>query len=483
MPNLERDLERTRIEGEMLERDLERTRIEGEMLERDDDSAEVYFNKERFVPKRLGDRIMKGLTFKTIKGNGVYVYDNGIYVEKGDKVIASVANSLLGEKTTSHRVKETRAYIEYSTYIEEDEINSDPNLICLENGIFNVNETGLYVHTPEMFMTTRLPIRYDEDADCPEIKEFIKQVVDEGDIDVIQEIIGYCLWKSYPVQKAVMFIGEGANGKSTLLDLIKRFLGQKNISSVPLQDFDTNRFAKARLFGKLANMFNDVSDKALKETGMFKQLTGEDTVTGERKFQDGFQFTNYAKMLFSTNKLPESRDDTQAFYRRWIFITFPNTFTGDAAIPKDELLKKLTTEGEMSGLFNWAIQGLKRLLKQGDFSKSTSTEETRQQYIRLSSPIQAFVEDMVEVDSGSYVPKEEFYGAYVQYCKDNNLPALDKAVFARRVIIVIPTIRASQHNIGGKNGVRCFDGVKLTSKPTHPTQPTQVKSYFSVLGE
>lgn len=464
--------------GKLIEQELEKVDIESDILK--GGAPRDYFDDNwRFVPKLLGERLMKAFNFKTIRNNGVYVYENGCYANNAERMIENVSCRLLGEKANSYRVSEAIKYISFNTYVNQKDINNDPNLLNLTNGLFNVTDGELIAHSPDIFMTQQLPVVYDPDATCPAIMDFLHQIVDEQDIPVLQEIVGYCLWKAYPLHKAVMLIGEGANGKSTFLNLIKSFLGKANVCSISLQDIDRNRFAGAALFGKLANIYNDVSDVALFQTGRFKMLTGGDAVTAEQKFREGFIFENYAKLLFSANKLPETRDDTDAFHRRWIFINFPAKFDGVNNNPN--ILKGLVIPSEMSGLFNWAIAGLNRLLEKGEFGNSKSTEAARDQYERLSSPIHAFVKDMVTINSQAEMPKDAIYGAFVQYCQENGLPAMDKAVFARRLPSVVPNVTATRLRIG-KERVNCWVGLSLNDNKTTPDQAAEGKNITQYIG-
>ena len=125
-------------------------------------------------------------------------------------------------------------------------------------------------------------------------------------------------------------------------------------------------------------------------------------------------------------------DDTAAYFRRWVFINFPRKFEGDEA--DTDLINKITTKEELSGLLNFALIGLKRILKTNAFSNSTSTEETRDLYERLSDPIMAFIKDTIEYDSEATITKEELYNAYLDYVRENNLPALDKPVFNKKLL-------------------------------------------------
>tara|TARA_B100002003_G_scaffold124129_1_gene114562 strand:- start:116 stop:1135 length:1020 start_codon:yes stop_codon:yes gene_type:complete len=283
-------------------------------------------------------------------------------------------------------------------------------------------------HNPDNLSRVKLPVAYESNLDCPNIKKFIGEVMYKEDIPVVQEYVGYCLWRNYEAQKALMLVGEGGNGKSTFITIIQAMLGINNISSRSLQDLEMNRFAKASLDGKLANLYPDLSDVALKSTGTFKSLTGGDPVSAEYKFKNAFSFVNSAKFIFSCNKIPEAHDDTTAFFRRWIILVFPNRFEADKE--NKSLLEELTTPEELSGFLNWSLEGLKRLKKNNwVFSYSKSTEEIREAYIRKSSPIQAFLMDRVADNPDAYISKKELFKVFAEYCRSFKLPVVTQNTF------------------------------------------------------
>jgi len=160
-------------------------------------------------------------------------------------------------------------------------------------------------------------------------------------------------------------------------------------------------------------------------------LTGRDLISAEHKFQHSFTFENYAKLLFSANKVPEAYDDTSAFFRRWLILVFPKEFVNDKADPY--LLQKLTTPEELSGLLNLVFEALKKLLEKGQFSYSKTTEEIREDYIRKSSPIAAFVMDCLEVDSDAFIVKKELFNAFSEYCRIRNIPTVTQDTFFKNL--------------------------------------------------
>jgi len=176
-------------------------------------------------------------------------------------------------------------------------------------------------------------------------------------------------------------------------------------------------------------------------------LTGGDNLTAEHKFQRSFNFTNYAKLVFSANRAPETMEDTNAFWRRWLIVTFPNSFNGSNA--DRELLAKLTTRDELSGFLNWAIEGLKRLRRNGwNFSNSKSTSMIREEYIRKSSPFKAFMTDCTEIVADGFVIKADLYDCYCVYCRERQLPIQSKETFFSK-LPQLGQFQTGQHTIAG----------------------------------
>jgi len=367
----------------------------------------------------------------TYDNQEIYIYNSGYYKPKGEPIIKEHVEQFLGDETKEYYKNEVVGYIRDKNYQERAIFDMNPYLVNLRNGIYDIKKNQFIEHNPDYFFLSQLPIEYKKNVKIKKIKEFFKQVLQPDEIKRLQEIFGYCLLRNYHIQKAFMFLGEGANGKSTVLNLLKTMIGDENVSSVSLQELCEDRFAAANLYEKMANIYPDLPDKTLTKTGMFKILTGGDTISAQKKFKDHFNFVNHAKLIFSANKLPESRDDTNAYFRRWEFINFPYTFYGKKCDTK--ILSKLTTQIELTGLLNWSLAGLRRLLKNGCFSNSIAVDEMREKYQRLSSPIAAFVMDFLEISPQKYVFKDDLYAVFVQYCVKNGLPIVAKQTFSAKL--------------------------------------------------
>jgi len=477
------------LKGSIFKQVLEAAKKEGfdiELKSEDTLNPDVqkYFerrnNRWTFVAAFLGEELVREFHYLTRERDTLifrYHSDTGIYTPNGEAHIKRQTKKRLGKHYSRYRQSETLAYIEAATI--QKVRDAPPYLLILKNGILNLETRKLEKFNPKYFILNALPVTYNPKAKCPIIMKFLSEVLHKEDIQIIQEISGYCLYREYLIHKAIMLIGEGANGKSTFMELLRTLLNNENVATEPLQGFESNRFAIVSLYGKLANIYPDLSDSSLKATGLFKMLTGGDTITAEYKYRDRFCFRNYAKLIFSANKIPESSDDTTAFFRRWIIINFPNQFLPNDPKTDPNLIKKLTTKEELSGFLNWILDGLERLLKNGKFSYNKTVEDTRDQYIRSSNPVQAFIKDKITFDSEKFVPKQKVFQAFLDYCKQMKLPTVSITTFKRKLIEHAPSIQTVRRDIKARR-TRCWLGIAMRDN-TENAQNAQQKALFATV--
>jgi len=410
--------------------------------------------------------------FATMKDTGeMYVYQDGVYQAGGEALIQQEARSMLDNFFSTHKVKEIENSIRYSTHVDRNQFDADKLVLNLNNGLLNMTTKGLFLHSPDYLSLVRIPVAYHADAKCPRINQFLHEVLREEDITLVQEIFGYCLLREYKIHKAFMLQGSGRNGKSTLLNLLQCFLGKRNCSNVDLASLCSDRFASSQLFGKLANIFSDLPTQALKNVGIFKALVGGDRINAQEKFKKPFEFTNYAKLIFSCNYVPMSYDLSPAFFARWIIIRFPNSFEGSEA--NTNLLEELTTEEELSGLLNLALTGLERLKRNGRFSYDRNPDEIADEYQRLSNPVSAFISDCIEEAPEEYVVKEQLYNAFKVYCKQNGYPVFSEKRFTEWLKKELPILEY-RPSIDGQQK-RAWQGINLLpafSSPSIPLTPS-----------
>ncbi len=399
----------------------------------------------------LGEELLKRSAFRTFRDSKeVLCHQDGVYRYGGESVVHELVQHQLLHLTSSYRVSEVLEYIKRATYVDRALFDNPSTLLNLENGLLDIDTGELIEHSPDHLSSIRIPIVYTPTATCPQIERFLKDIVSPDVIPVIEEMAGYCLETGYRIHRAFLLIGDGANGKSTLLELMRAFLGKENCSTVSLQALEVNRFAAADLYGKLSNMYSDLPSTMLKHVGVFKMLTGGDSVRGEKKFAGGFSFYNRAKLIFSSNKPPKVQgEDTYAFWRRWIIINFPHQFTGDSADRR--ILDKLTHPNELSGFLNLALQGLRRLHDKGDFSYAPSVDEVSETYLRAADPIYAFITERCEVDTDGWISKDDLYGVYKSFSLEQKIPTLGRESFGRALknTTFADTIKSDRKRLSG----------------------------------
>jgi putative DNA primase/helicase len=213
----------------------------------------------------------------------------------------------------------------------------------------------------------------------------------------------------------------------------------------------------------MANIYPDLPAVALKETDVFKTLVSGEMVEGEEKFKPLFSFTNIAKLIFSCNQVPPTPDNSVAFFRRWIIIMFPNQFLESNPKTNPNLIRELTTPEELSGILNWALEGLAALEKQSKFTVSKTTEDVRIQYAFLSDPVKAFADTKLEPSfEDEYLEKTEVYETYLKFCETFKLPTISKKAFAEE-LPQHSTATAAATTVGGREGerVRIWRGIKF----------------------
>jgi P4 family phage/plasmid primase-like protien len=402
----------------------------------------------------------------------MWIYKNGIYVPEGKTYVKEYCRKLFDFAFTTNLVNNVIAKIEADTYIDSKFFFSHNyiNEIPVLNGILNIRTREISNYDPKKIFFNKIPIEYDPSAECNSILEHFKSILkNEDDIPVILELFGYLLFKEYKIEKAFMFVGSGRNGKSKTIELMKKFVGPENCSSLPLRCLTEDSFSLSELFGKMANLAADLSKTDLKETGMIKSLIGRDTIQSKRKFLSDLYFVNYAKMVFAANELPRIYDTTDGFWTKWVLIEFPFKFVTQKVLDSlneeekkkhkiidTDIVKRITTPEEMSGLLNLALDGLDRLLENNDFSYSKSTMEVKDLWIRQSDSFTAFCYDFLEESPFNRVSKKEIRLLYHNYCKKHKIPKCsDKAI----KITLENMFGVSDEQIS--SGERIWEGIKV----------------------
>lgn len=336
--------------------------------------------------------------------------------------------------------------------------DTEARTINCANGELELDEKGqwcLLPHDREHYHTAMLPVAYDPAATAPRFCLFLEEIF-KGDPDskekgqIVLEAMGYTLIPDCFLEKFFMLIGAGANGKSVLLRVLAALVGREHVTAVQPSQFE-NRFQRAHLHGKLANIITEIAEGAEIADAQLKSLVSGETTTAEHKHRDPFDFTPYAKHWFGTNHLPHTRDFSDALFRRAIVLAFNNKFDGKQRDVR--LAEKLLLE--LPGILNLALEGLKRLTQHRQFTTCASAEEITRQWRQEADQVAQFVEDACETGTACRATSAELYTRYQGWALDAGVRRqLNRNNFTGRLK------RLGYEPDRGTGGTRMIAGVK-----------------------
>lgn len=398
----------------------------------------------------------------------LYVYsdEDGIYEPHGESFVQQEVERLMAAWASNQRVKEIVGKIERRAGIQARRLETAPEKRVVANGILDVTTGEIEPHTPDQYHKTMIGVEYDAAAECPAIDEFLHDVVEDKDVGTLYRLIAHTLYGEYAAEKAAMLLGDGRNGKSVFLSLIEEFLGEWNVSNQSLQDLNEEDFSAYNLLGKLANVHPDMSDQTVQTMQMFKKLTGRDTVSADKKFEDHIQFENRATLLFACNRMPVLKDDTRGNWRRWLIIDFPNTFEpgAEGTVPKRELMERITTESELQGLLARCVEEIKAWDQGRDwYPNAPGWREARKRIRRAAEPMYDFAHACLD-DAEDFEDTETVRKAYQAYAEQEGLPGMSREQFGKKLLSLTDyQIEKKQKRIDGRRQ-SVYQGITFTGR-------------------
>lgn len=374
--------------------------------------------------------------------NQVYVFNGSYWAlisEKKMKNFLGKAAELLGvpRVDAKHFAFREDLYKQFvvSSYLPLTKKQGDEVLINLQNGTFSITPTAQMLRgfQREDFITYQLPFKYDGTAVAPIFDQYLREVLpDVSQQQVLAEFVAYVFVKrqTLKLEKSLILYGTGANGKSVFFEILMALLGKENVSNVGLQDLTEEKgYYRAELGTKLLNYASEISAKM--NSIVFKQLVSGEPVITRLPCKPPVTIDDYAKLIFNTNELPKDVENNEAFFRRFLIIKFGVT------IPEQNRDPQLATriiQNELSGVFNWVLAGLNRLLTQGNFTYSKGIEEAVDAYRQESDTVNQFITDEALVPSVvSFMPLKYLYVVYKKHCQDLNYKPSSVKSFAEKL--------------------------------------------------
>lgn len=390
---------------------------------------------------------LKNMYHIVIINNQLHVYKDGVYTSAYKDIEKAMIDVIPNLKDVQRK-----EVFKYLMLICDEKEQSDANLIAFNNGVYDLVTGELKPFSTDIVITNKIPWDYKPDA-YSELADSTLNKLACGDAAIralLEECIGYCFYRRNELGKAFILTGDKSNGKSTFLDCVKAILGDRNISALDLKELG-DRFNTSMMFGKLANIGDDIGDDFLQgsQVSVFKKIVTGNRIKAERKGQDPFEFNPFIKLLFSANDIPRMKDKTGAVRRRLVIIPFNATFTRADPDYDVNIKYKLIQQDSVEYLIRLGITGLDRVRKNQGFTSSDKVQHQLDEYEEENNPILAFIRNTGK-EMIINQPTNEVYKRYQVFMADNGfaLP-VSNIVFSKCINKLLGT-EVKQKKINGK---------------------------------
>lgn len=420
-----------------------------EVILRDDAFKKpVFFKGNNFLFDKFATYIKNNNHIIRINGQ-LHLFKDGVYVP-GQEEIEAVMIKHISSLSNAKR-SEVLKYL--NLLLLENTEMAAPNMIAFRNGIYDLETDSLKPFSPDIVITNRIPWDYNPTAYSELADKTLDKIAchDAEIRTILEECIGSCFYRSNTLGggKAFILTGEGSNGKSTFIAMIQHLLNEENITALDLKELD-QKFQNAALFGKLANLGDDISDEFIVNASFFKKLVTGERVQVQNKGEKPFEFNNYAKFLFSANNIPRIKDKTGAVLRRLLIVPFDAEFSKNDPDYDSSIKYKLQEPEVMEYLIVLGIKALKNIIEKQGFTESARVQGQLKEYEETNNPIIGFFDEMqIEEFQIENEQSDKVYKRYKEYCLANNFNPMSKAEFSKQLCRKLGMTTKTK-KIGGK---------------------------------
>lgn len=420
-----------------------------EVILRDDAFKKpVFFKGNNFLFDKFATYIKNNSHIIRINGQ-LHLFKDGVYVP-GQEEIEAVMIKHISSLSNAKR-SEVLKYL--NLLLLENTEMAAPNMIAFRNGIYDLETDSLKPFSPDIVITNRIPWDYNPTAYSELADKTLDKIAchDAEIRTILEECIGSCFYRSNTLGggKAFILTGEGSNGKSTFIAMIQHLLNEENITALDLKELD-QKFQNAALFGKLANLGDDISDEFIVNASFFKKLVTGERVQVQNKGEKPFEFNNYAKFLFSANNIPRIKDKTGAVLRRLLIVPFDAEFSKNDPDYDSSIKYKLQEPEVMEYLIVLGIKALKNIIEKQGFTESARVQGQLKEYEETNNPIIGFFDEMqIEEFQIENEQSDKVYKRYKEYCLANNFNPMSKAEFSKQLCRKLGMTTKTK-KIGGK---------------------------------
>ena len=391
-------------------------------------SEEMFFNEDgKFLHDRFGNYMLTNSNILNID-NQVCIYtDDCLYsnnMEEFEKVMIKKISSLKDAQR-----KEVYKYITLKCTKTGE--YASPKYIGLKSHILDIETMEKIPYSPLYVINNKIDWDYDENAYCEILDKTLDKVCcnDKQVRALLEEMIGYVLYRKNTMQSCFILTGEGSNGKSTILNLIKKLIGKQNYTSLDLRELEET-FKPAELYNKLANIGDDISAKYLDNSSVFKKVVTGESFIVQRKYAQPFELECYATQIFCANELPQVNDKSDGFSRRIIIVPFNARFSKTDKDYDPFIEDKLMTNESLQYLLKLAIEGLRRVIINRDFTKSDRGEAEKTEYIKSNNNVLEWLDYEPKIENESV---SDIYMQYQVWCANNGCNAVKKINLSKEI--------------------------------------------------
>ena len=402
--------------------------------------------KKPTLESQIAEEIVKSHDLIYQVGDGYYEYSHGVWGEIPMLAVQSYARDKLGKFATSANTGGVARHVSILKYSTAG--FNRQNVINLLDGVLDLETMTMQEHSPAFMSSVQIPRCYDPKAECPKTRRFISEIMDgvkEKEI-LLQQMCGSIFMKDNKLNRAFFLMGEGSNGKSVLLELLRYVIDPRNCSTVRLSDM-ADRFEPLRLKNSLVNITIETQINLRGAEDAIKTVISGETISAAHKGVDALEFKPRCKIICACNNFIHSKDVTHAFVRRLKFVIFPVIFNEKTA--NDNLLDEL--KAEAAGILNWMIEGWHMLNESGKFITTGEEAETKEEFLILANPLAGFVRFYLSnVHDIKLTTSDMFEEHYRTWAKKANVQPLSVIEFGRQIGILMkqmmPEVRHVKHN-------------------------------------
>ena len=400
----------------------------------------------KFLFEQFALYLISELHIKRINGQ-LHFYDNGTYVSGQLKI----ENAMLAIIPTLRNAQRTEVFKYIDVMCCEEVDHSDAHLVAFDNGVYDLKADKLLPFSPDYIITNRIPWDYNPNAYSEVVDKTLTKLAcgDEEVRKLLEEVAGYTFFRRNELRKSFILTGaDGNNGKSTYINMIGTMLGSENISAIDLGEIH-EKFITTELFGRLANLGDDIGEAYIENSSVFKKLVSGDKVLVQFKGERPFYFSNYAKLIFCANAIPRVKDKSGAVLSRLIIIPFDASFSKSDPDFDPFISDKLASRESIEYLIQLGLKAVRGVLSRYAFTESQKVKKALEEYNEENNPILTFLD---ELETSDLLRNSigDLYLRYQIHCSDYGVKEMSRSSFTRFILRKHPNMESRVVKIDGK---------------------------------